>query len=751
MRYGDAEERSQLDFAGDGGLIHRMSSAFLFLESEEDSCRAVGMIPPPTGEWRHKGSLSLFWPLFQSLWLGQFVETVSTVLQGRPPATETGMSIFEHSLAFAEAEGVMSTTLGIAPFRLSRPKNLGTNLDGRTLRTVLQRMNTPPENLLISLISTMNGLSSQVLGVLDMQSRFRLVNTGAWGFCYLASLLWGFYTLRPENGPDDIIMRFPIVCIVGFTPHLLILGGIMICTSIYTLALFLCFLSPPREVTDLSFSARLRWAYQNMQAYTQFPRLRVEMRQDFYTALLQVGFTALTAASEAVFLNECPQIKVAQWTWLEQQRMDEYEHRDIDLNHPERCRTNAKRGSEHSDSVGWSSGYAKQKLHRIPRTAAPQYRTGAETDGGVGAYRRLTRCLNVYHLFKGIFWLFGAWLKLLINACLDKVRISQRPAWLRVGKVTPDSENLNERAQNVREQHLIDFWMLSDEGVLSLPDDDNVDVAEETERRLKLAHEDRQTPTEEQLSSHLYDWWKHGGWWGQRDESGSYAPSIQEDEDATSVVSMSTASNDWVDEDDEDAQNPPSGRSTPTQARPYAGVTRSPTPSADYALDPAHLASLLDPKDDISRREAKILAHHLTAPSITTRSRYAHAQVFANAKVLTSTRDRPPGSTVPTSGPLTPDEEAQLLEQIILSRRAKATRTQPTTSATGTWDAGGTGTGSSGPSCVVCQNAPRSVLAWPCRCLSLCEDCRVNLAMNNFSTCVCCRQDVMGFSRLFVP
>jgi len=51
----------------------------------------------------------------------------------------------------------------------------------------------------------------------------------------------------------------------------------------------------------------------------------------------------------------------------------------------------------------------------------------------------------------------------------------------------------------------------------------------------------------------------------------------------------------------------------------------------------------------------------------------------------------------------------------------------------------------------VCQSAPRTIIVWPCRCLSLCDDCRVSLAMNNFDKCVCCRREVTSFSRIYVP
>lgn len=56
--------------------------------------------------------------------------------------------------------------------------------------------------------------------------------------------------------------------------------------------------------------------------------------------------------------------------------------------------------------------------------------------------------------------------------------------------------------------------------------------------------------------------------------------------------------------------------------------------------------------------------------------------------------------------------------------------------------------------CVICLCSERTVICWPCRCLSMCEDCRSNLASRNGPSkhsCPCCRQPVEGFSRIFIP
>lgn len=53
--------------------------------------------------------------------------------------------------------------------------------------------------------------------------------------------------------------------------------------------------------------------------------------------------------------------------------------------------------------------------------------------------------------------------------------------------------------------------------------------------------------------------------------------------------------------------------------------------------------------------------------------------------------------------------------------------------------------------CVVCTYEERTIICWPCRCLSLCEDCRDNLAERTLSSahlCPTCRTPVKGFSRI---
>ena len=50
--------------------------------------------------------------------------------------------------------------------------------------------------------------------------------------------------------------------------------------------------------------------------------------------------------------------------------------------------------------------------------------------------------------------------------------------------------------------------------------------------------------------------------------------------------------------------------------------------------------------------------------------------------------------------------------------------------------------------CLICKANKRNIVTWPCRCLALCDECRILLGYKGFSTCVSCDSDVKGYSKL---
>ena len=746
-----------------------MSKRILFWQSDRDSCLAVGMIRPDQDIFQLRGSLARLWPFFKTLCLGQLIENFSCAVQGRHVMTETGLSLFEHSLAFAEVEAMIGRKIGPGPMKATVTSKNGTGEEpfdvtgSITKEFLLEKVNTPPEILLIGLISCFNNLTSHILAVFGMQGRYRLLNTGVWGICFMSVFIWGFFSWNPQTNTDAWISRFPTVCIVGFIPHLLILVGISICACIYSFALLLSVLSLPVGLPPARSIAERFWlAYDNFQVNAQISSLRLNMHDDFYSNLLRIGFTALTVASEAVYLNEKRPIDVSRWTWLEEERMAEIEQSRQDSN---LLRSTVPEGSRQSGftsaqkfaaqqqvrSRKWVSGYAREKTTEELKSGLARGNRRMAADG-IGAVQRGSRYLMAYELFTGIFWLITNWFAMGLLAVTEKIGLTRLSVRLRrqVNSLR-DMKNLRkmevQRTTTEAQPESLDFWLLSDDGVLSLPENENVDVEAETKKRLRIASDDWGQEEERKLESTLYGWWMHGGWWGEKDNSGAYQPP-ERDDDTTSVLSMSTdhSEAEWESDDNEE------GRRTPTQ-RDHHPLSRESTPMVDLSLDTARLARLLNPRDAEERQEARILAHHLESDRIVTRSQYHYAQEFDRAHVLTSTRYKPLGFTTSSpSGRLTPHEEAEVLEHLILSRRSHHAATAAVDPDNSTaWRDGAEGLGSSGPQCVVCQSAPRTIMGWPCRCLSLCEECRISLAMNNFGTCVCCRQDVAGFSRLFVP
>lgn len=741
------------------------------------------------------------------------------------------MSVFEHSLAFAEAETMISHSLGLGYFGASKNSSgnkthtsvsssdsqptipaSGTILalaDATTSLTgphVLDRVNVPVEVLLVTLLSCSNSLSSHIIAVLGKQRHWRLVNTGIWGMAFMASFVWGFLTTSVmvrsgddgDNRPVSSLLHFPTVAIVGFLPHMIILLGIAVCLLIYLVALTLTAVSlgtNPYIPQPTSLKERFIIAHNNLQAAVQTRGVNIRWYEDFYTALLRVGFAALTAASEAVFLNEGRSVEVRQFTWLEEDRLDEFESARKDQGsfpNNQQFQILEEFGLPPSAPGGtdkggvWESGYSKERKFdkkdgELEGKDSFVYPT--PRNGGVGAVQRTTRFYLLMIYLRGIIFLVGGYISFGFGILLDAVGITSRPRWLR--KIVGRSlKKTNEERHATRTGGTLDFWILTEDGRLTTPRKEDVDIAQEMRRRLMTEFsEDR---VDELLDSKLYDWWKSGGWFGTKDESSDYQPSPADDfDDTTSMVSMSTeASVERSDAGEENEwESEPEGQRTPTQSSAgpswsFSGIkTRESTPgSTDSPLDTATLARLLNPQDKESREEARILASHLAnasseSPGVMTRSRYRREIEAERARILLAGRTpypvQLPSQTHTPSlpaitlynepkdngpRPLTSAEESEVLESLILSRRR--THPPPARAKIGAPDPGagdGEESRQAGPPCVVCQSAARTIIAWPCRCLCVCEDCRVSLALNNFGNCVTCRRSVQGFVRLYVP
>ncbi|KAI0889788.1 uncharacterized protein GGS22DRAFT_4084 [Annulohypoxylon maeteangense] len=756
LRWGNSSKTSDLMFAQPSTYLHGLSTVLLLGATDYDSCRAVQMVPPSTLDYSDelRGSLSLLWPLFGTLCASHFLETVSCAVQGRQVAVETGMTLFEHSLAFAEADAAISNQLGWGLFSSGGPSNVTyQHASGASIAIsrsmIMRRVNTPPEVLLVAFLSAMSHITSHVLGVFNLQSKFRLVSTGFWAMCFMGSIVIEALDFSLDSPSNMGLFKFPTVCIIGFIPHVMVFCGTLICFSIYAVALFLSALQPPDRLgaagRQLTFRERLALAHENMQANISLSDIRISREMDFYTALLRTGFGVITMASEAVYLNEDHDINLKNRTWLEDERLKELESLRMQW-------AGSGLGATRYDSVGTigmipikdgqlgaSSGYARERAaQKIPKTRMGEKRAR----DGVGASERSSRWLLALEFMLKINKLLLRWAALLFLKALSRIGVRIQPQlllWLS-GAQKKDKRDEAQPAGDRRPS------LLGRNGRSGrFYNDETADVEAEVRRRLRRHPETANLPDSE-IDSRLYSSWKFGDLWGSVDTSGDWEPDEGDDKwDTTSmihsVIGDSDEQDQWVDESEyEDGD----GQRTPTQASRQLSISRESTPfDQPFAMD--DLARLLRPTSPEERREAHALAAHLMSDRIVTRSQYARMQQNQRGRLLLD----PHGSN--TRNKLSDEEEAELLEDLIITRRTEAARERRDRRNQNTTKANDEDDGRGGPQCVVCHSAPRKVIVWPCRCLSLCDECRVTLAMNNFDKCVCCRREVVSFSRIYVP
>jgi hypothetical protein len=741
-----------LHYAGENGFLHRASSALLFWESEEASCANAGMNITESGY--RAGSLSLLWPLFLSFCLSQFIETIVSALQGRRPVGD--INLVELSLAFAEAETMVVKPLDMAiDAVLAIPSPSSVLLNRKTL---VGSLNIAPEMLLISLLWGLNNLTSNVMAIFQVRHKYRLINTGFWGIAYLAAFSWSLFRL---NHPSWIF-RFPTVFLVGFLPHVVVLLGMAVCGSIYLFALVLTALSlPPEQGQPASLKERMSAAYTNLQANVHFSTatpLTFRLSDDFYTTLLSTGFAILTAASEAVYLNEGAKVRVNDFTWLERKRLNALEqgllYKKTRSAIPSELRAASKERLEALAGAQPSTGYAVERTSRTQEKDEALAAVRGET--GMGFLQRGGRFAMALRLIQGTFWLMlGLYAKFLLWT-LDKFGVQRRPAWLQklVG-CAPRKPNPSVTEPSGRTA-IDNFWMPTADGTYKRMTDLTVDL--ETEMRtghgLGSMVYKAEDLNEEEIDEELYGWWKKGGWWGEVDNSGDFEPQTpQQEDDNTSLISFATDATSVTGDDGDEWED--SGRRTPTQRDPTGLARRQPSAytsrgtTPDPGIDADRLAVLLDPRTTEERNEARMLARRLRRNGVMTRSQHRRAMHQERAAVVTSSRFGQTFSLDDLGSPMSEHDEETYLEKFILSARSKNSRRAG--AGPSDWDTGAEGMGSSGPQCVVCQDSPRTILLWPCGCLCLCDDCRVSMAARNFSSCVCCRTTTVAYSRLYVP
>lgn len=745
------------------------------------------MLPlPGAKDWEPTGSLTILWPLYRTISIALFLSTFSHALQGPTSAgtaipntsSDTGLTLFEDSLAFFEAETLADSRSG----------------------------NVSPEVLYIALISALAHLTSNIIGVIVAEQpggirvargvatvgRYRLITTGIWGVAFLGGFTWALF----KGGAK--VLGFPTVCVVGFIPHLMVVVGITLCGSIYLLAAIFSTLAPPdrpREGLDDgndggmftpptppqfdgaqdSGSRRRILDFSNLQANITLSTLTINWNEDFYTTLLKLGFQCLTAASEATYLNEGAPLRVPGLTWLERERIRVLERQrkwaaekaalgnssrgDIEVAMLRAGAEEGKKGYANdrkeikSWMVGLSGGYGV--LVDEGGDDNDDMANGRAGRRKLGSARG-KKWMGAIEFLRGVVGVVGGWGVRGLQGVIRKMGFGIRGGivgdvpqplgatpeedkWEEDEKAEDEEGEFDEAAMQILSERWVDrerdeedrrrlyAAFLQARSLLPVEDDDESEEYTPCRRRRRRSYSvesdsgstvisstttslSRNSPSIS-LSSYSYAS-------GSSGRSGSVTPTPQtpcppprhrhrhNQQTTLSLDGLSDMEDGGAEgQEGEDEDDEEDGESD----------------TASTQLN--HLAVLLDPQTPEQRSMAKIMARHLSAP----RGAYVTRRTAAGTASRIQKSEE--------------EEEARTLESIILDRRKRE-------GGVGGGGDGEEGEGNWGP-CVVCQSAPRTVVVWPCRCLALCEECRVSLAMRNFGTCVCCRREVGGVSRVF--
>lgn len=662
---------------------------------------------------------SILWDLYCTICFSHFIEAFSNVIQGLPIYSEAGMTLFEYSMAFQEVQS--------------------SNLLNEQV-------------IILSLMSTCSFITMHIFGILNLQ-KCRLIPSSIFGLGFLSYIAYSIYSGN--------LLNFPAICIIGYLPQLCICVTILICAFIYGLA---CIMTGGSQNLRISFH--------------RFP---LDMSHDFYSVLVDVGLSALTTASKASYLNETDVLTLPLTTWFENssssltqakkqkeaqktllaksyqekkkfliQKYGKAFYEDFEkklnnngfeylapsiLTYSEngiienneiaeeiKYLANGPNGNLNSDTI---SPYANEITlpNCFQGPLIPEDNNGPKNKAKY-AFKttfRITTALNmIWSLFRLIAYSFRNLILSVYTTIQNKISRSAGPGTRVQDSI--DSASPTDNVNNIDMEGELQINQLKNEIVYSKLDRQYTEPDARNSNSLTTTNK----------TAYLDLLW------------GTLMPDFDDSKDYDPYDSMSEES-DYSTDDNEgiyDGNESSSYRSRVAGERGQL-TTRNAVTDPNAAMKelcdiliptPQDLLSLISPctSEEIERR--RILVSHLREVS---NYRMANNMVNSNSMANTSSFEMTshPKPITRSRYREIPLDESELFLQVLEERRKGAIANNETREYL----------------CVICQCTPRQVILWPCKCFALCEDCRVTLASKRFKGCVCCRRDVVSFSKIFVP
>ncbi|KAI5970669.1 hypothetical protein CANMA_000260 [Candida margitis] len=588
----------------------------------------------------------MYWPIFLTFCFSAFIETFIACIQGRKPFTESGITIFEHSLAFQEFSSN-------AAFFFSNSYNY----------------RRPTESVLItSLFSILNHLNIHVGAILN-NNRYRLIPSTTLGLGFLAYFITALVNKK--------IFQFPIILALTFTPQVLILFVILVSLSILVTAIVVngfrfeglnyasFFLHEDRNQDNIAENE-----VGDEQDLNSLANFNIKLSDDFYTALLNLGVLAITSAGKSSYIKELSLVTLDNETWIERSLWQQVKS-SIISNQASDADTSSLLRSLKQKKTGYSNLIEKptSKLVTHGDLDSDAFQSSQENPYQTSSVfkRRFLYLRRIIVDFAQLLYriVFGAlvlqWIPNLFKKFWRRVTGSNRREGVR-GAPLKKYENGSLGLETSSGKNLLELDYYS---------------AEQLDQNYALIL------TGADLSN------------SDNSEDYVFAPEESDYESDVEVIDLTTN----------------------FKKRGFNDVGNDSSPLQEI-FDNDGLKELFEQS---SENNLQLIRDHLNYDGRLTRSRYRKLHSSTNTEPSFNSKD-----------------ESEKLIELIISKRSQNSDDH-------------TNENHRSMECVICQTNMREIITWPCKCFAICESCRLSLVSKGFEGCVCCRRDVEGVSKIYLP
>ncbi|KAL6450120.1 ASI3 Probable ERAD-associated E3 ubiquitin-protein ligase ASI1 [Candida maltosa Xu316] len=584
----------------------------------------------------------MYWPIFLTFCLSSFIETFIAAIKGEKPYTESGITIFEHSLAFQEFSSNGAFFFGSSKY-YKRPTE---------------------QVLLTTLFSILNHLNIHIGAILN-GNKYRLIPSSIFGMTFLT-----YFLSLCINSWD--FLQFPFILILTFTPQVLIFLAIFLLAVVVN----------GFKLQGLNYASFFLHESANdvgdEDSNSFINTLNINLNDDFYTALLNIGILAITSAGKSSYITELSSVNLDSDTWVERSLWER-----LGLSNRSSGTVSSIKLVEYfrdNNIVGYGN------LIKNPTQRLISGHQVGDFDKTTGDGKRSTFRKRFLYLKQMIIYTWQLLYSLVVDTFLleylpnlFKKVVLRRP--VNIEPVLTDESKEEFEARKLKTPPFLRKYMKR----RILP-----------KKSINCIEIDTYTP--EEISRTYATLLLSNNELSEKDTSGNY-----QQEESESEYDYES--------DMEDVT---------TLVRGPIGNSSS---SNDLSVNELFSAEELNEIfSSTGSTYLDILQKHMSyndGQGKLTRSKYRSLQTN-NDSVRT-------------------DESEKLLEILISKRVDNNSNKESYNGSERSLD------------CVICQTNVREIITWPCKCFAICEGCRLSLVSKGIEGCVCCRREVEGVSKIFIP